>query len=136
MPRGAKIAIILGVSAIVLMILAVVLIGVFFANVITAPADVANNYVKALNAGNMSTAWGYLTTRAQHAEGRLGFNVKRVLFEGNIRTWYSTSVNVETGGISKIVMSITFTDGSKSTWDMTLKKEGGEWKIDLVSPRE
>jgi hypothetical protein len=135
-PRGAKIALILAVSAIVLIILAVALFVVLFANVITAPADVANNYVKAVNAGNISTAWSYLTTRTQNQEGRLGFQVKFSPLEGTIRKWFTTSVNVETGGVSKIVMSITFTDGTKTTWDMTLNKVGGKWKIDQVSPRE
>ena len=136
MPRGAKIALILVASAIVIIILAVALFVVLFANVITAPADVANNYVKAVNAGNISTAWSYLTTRTKNQEGRLGFQVKFSPFKGNISKWYTTSVNVETGGVSKIVMSITFTDGTKTTWDMTLNKVGGKWKIDQVSPRE
>ena len=136
MPRGAKIALILAVSAIVLIILAVALSVVFFANVITAPADVANNYVKAVNVRDLSTAWSYLTTRTQNQEGRLGFDTKLSPLKGTIRKWFTTSVNVETGGVSKIVMSLTFTDGTKTSWDMTLTKVGGKWKIDQVAPRE
>jgi hypothetical protein len=137
MPRGAKIALILAVSAIVLIILAVVLIAVFFANEITPPADVANNYVKALNKGDYSTAWGYLTTGAQKEDGRLGFQLRNQLLEGNIRDWYFTEVHtVATGDISKVGVSITFNDGSKTNWDMTLTKVGGEWKIDRVISKE
>ena len=136
MPRGAKIALILAVSAIVLIIVAVALFVVFFANVITAPADVANNYVKAVNVRDLSTAWSYLTTRTQNQEGRLGFDTKLSPLKGTIRKWFTTSVNVETGGVSKIVMSLTFTDGTKTSWDMTLTKVGGKWKIDQVAPRE
>jgi hypothetical protein len=33
-------------------------------------------------------------------------------------------------------MSVTGTNGSKATWDMTLVKVDGKWKIDQVSPRQ
>ncbi len=134
--KGAKIAIILAVSAIVLIILAVVLFVVFFANIITAPADVANNYVKAVNAGDLSTAWSYLTTSTQKQETRLGFKSKSVHSKEISANGTPQASTLQTGDVSKIVMSVTFTDGTKTTWDMTLIKVGGKWKIDQVSPRE
>jgi hypothetical protein len=135
MAKGAKVALILGACAILLIILAVVLFVVFFANMITAPADVANGYVKALNEGDFSTAWGDLTTRTQNQESRSGFETKVGPFKGKIEKWYTTSVNVQ-NNTAEIVMSVTFSDGTKATWDMTLIKTDGEWKIDQVSPRE
>lgn len=132
MSRGAKIALILSVSAIVLMILAVVLIAVFLVNVVTAPADVANNYMKALNTGDISTAWSYLTTRTQNKETRKGFDLKAASLKGSISKW-DTSIVSNQNDEAKIIMNITGTDGSHHAWDMTLIKQDGKWKVDQVS---
>jgi uncharacterized membrane protein YvbJ len=134
MSKGAKIAIALAVSAVVLIIIAVVLFVLVFANLISAPADVANDYVKSLNSGDLSTAYNYLTTRTQKQETRQGFESKVGPFKGQIKTWNTTSINV-VNDTAQIVMRVTGTDGSKATWDMTLVKEDGKWKIDQVSPR-
>jgi hypothetical protein len=135
MSRGAKIALILGGCAIVLIIIAVVLAVVFFAGVITAPADAANNYVKALNSGDLSTAWTYISSATQKEETRSGFDSKVGALKGQIKTWNVSSVNVQSGGQATIVMDLTLTDGTKITWDITLVKENDEWKIAQVAPR-
>jgi Domain of unknown function (DUF4878)/zinc-ribbon domain len=132
MARGAKIALILGVSAIVLIVLAGVIIGVFIANMITAPADVANNYMKALNAGDISTAWSYLTTRTQNQETRKGFDSKAGLLKGSVSKWDTTVVSIQNDE-AKIILNVTGTNGSHRPWDMTLIKQDGKWKIDKVS---
>jgi hypothetical protein len=135
MPRGAKIALIASLSVIVLIVLAVVLFALIVGIKITPPTTVANNYVKAVNAGDFSTAFGYLTERTQKKEGRLGFQLGNTLLEGTIKEW-SPASTVENGGVTKIAMSITKKYGSKTTWDMTLVKTGGKWKIDKVIPRD
>jgi hypothetical protein len=135
MPRGAKIALILSLSAIVLIVLAVVLFALIVGIKITPPTTVANNYVKAVNDGDLSTAFDYLTERTQKKEGRLGFQLGNTLLEGSIKEW-SPASTVENGSVTKIAMSITKKSGSKTIWDMTLVKTGGEWKIDKVIPRD
>jgi predicted PurR-regulated permease PerM len=132
MPRGAKIALILSASAIVLIILVGVIIGVFIANSITAPADVANKYMKALNKGDTSTAWGYLTTRTQNEETRTGFDSKASLLKGSISKWDTTVASIQNDE-AKIILNVTGTDGSHHAWDITLIKQGGKWKVDKIS---
>lgn len=132
---GAKVAIILGIAVVVLIVLALVFFVIFFANVITGPADVSNEYVRALDEGEMSTAWSLLASETQQEEGRAGFEEKVKALEGKIDKWYTTDVNVESGGRAKVVMDITLSGGDKVTWDMYLVKEEGEWKIRQVDPR-
>lgn len=136
---GAKIAIGLGVCAVVLIILAIVFVVIFFANVIGAPADVSNNYVKALNTGAVATAWTYLTEETQRQETRSGFESKVGALKGQITKYNTGSINVNSQAGSpstaKVVMNLGLKDGSKATWDMYLVKENGEWKIQQVSPR-
>jgi predicted PurR-regulated permease PerM len=129
---GAKIAIILAVSAIVLVILAVVFFVVFFANVITAPADVANDYVRALDAGELNTAWNHISTATQQQETRQKWEKKVGVFKDKITKWNTTSINI-TNDVARIVMSITFIDNVKATWNMVLVKENGEWKVRQVT---
>lgn len=133
--KGAKIALILGVVAIALIIIAVVFGVIFFASVIGAPADVANNYVKALNSGDLATAWSYISSATQKEETRSGFDSKVGALEGQINKWNTSSVRVESGGRATIVMDLTLKGGTKATWDMYLVKENGEWKIAQVAPR-
>jgi Domain of unknown function (DUF4878) len=133
--RGAKIALILGASAIVLIIIAVVFGLIFFVGVIGAPADVANNYVKALNSGDLATAWTYISSATQKEETRSGFDSKVGALKGRLSKWNTSSVKVESGGQATIVMDLTLTGGTKTTWDMYLVKENGEWKIAQVAPR-
>jgi hypothetical protein len=135
MSRGGKIALILTGCALVLIIIAVVLAVVFFASVITAPADVSNNYVKALNSGDLATAWTYISSGTQKEETRSGFESKIGALKGQISKWNVSSVNVQSGGQATVVMDLTLTDGTKITWDITLVKENGEWKIAQVAPR-
>jgi ABC-type transport system involved in multi-copper enzyme maturation permease subunit len=136
MAKGSKIALVLGIGVVALIILALVLIVIFFINVVSGPADVANNYVKALNNGDLSTAWSYLAAETQKEEGRSGFEDKVGGLRGEISKWSTGSINVRTGGLSTVVMNLTLKDGTKVTWDMSLTKENGKWKIRQVSPRQ
>jgi cytoskeletal protein RodZ len=134
MSKGAKLAIWLGVLTIVLILIAVILLAVFVINVVSGPADAANSYVKALQEGDLSTAWGYLSASTQSEEGRSGFESKVGIFEGEIKTWNTGSIEINNSN-ARVVMDLSFKDGTDATWDMYLVKEDGEWKIDQVSPR-
>jgi len=128
---------VLAVFALVLIVLAVVFGVVFFANVIGEPADVANNYVRAVNAGDLDTAWSYLSTATQREETRSGFDSKLGDLKGAISRWNTSNINVDMTGSGRatIVMNLALRDGSSAAWDMTLVKQNGNWKIRAVSPR-
>jgi uncharacterized membrane protein YvbJ len=132
MSRGAKIAVILSACAIALIILVVVVIAVFAVKTVTAPADTANHYIKALNTGDVSTAWSYLTTRTQNQETRQGFESKVASLKGSISNWDTSVVSVQDGE-AKVIINVTGTDGSHHGWDILLIKQGGEWKVDRIS---
>ena len=131
MSRGGKIALIVGISAVVL-ILAIIGIAVFLViGAITAPADVANNYMMALNDGELSTAWGYISADTQKEESRSDFISEKENFKGKIESYNTSGVQVSNGK-AEIEMDIEFEDGEKATWEIFLVKENGEWKIDSI----
>ncbi|MHB8895276.1 MAG: Rv0361 family membrane protein, partial [Candidatus Geothermincolia bacterium] len=135
MSRGLKVGLIIALCLIVL-IIAGIIVGVFaFVKVISAPADVANNYVKAVDAGNLTDAYSALSKKTQDSETLEGFEKKLAPFKGTITKYNTSSINVQTGGTATVVMQLEFNDGTKATWDMGLVKENGTWKIQAVSPR-
>jgi predicted PurR-regulated permease PerM len=134
MGKGWKIALVLGLVIIALIIVGIVLGAVVFVKVISAPADVANNYVRSINEGDLTTAFSDLATRTQNNTTRAVFDQKMGTFKGNIKKWFTSSININNGRAS-IVMDISFVDGTKATWDMDLVKENGTWKILNVTPR-
>jgi len=134
MGKGCMIAIVVSLVMIVLIVAAVIIIGSVVFKAITAPADVANNYVRSINEGNLTAAFADLTAQTQKNETQAGFEKNMSTFKGNISKWFTSSINVNNGRAT-IVMDITFTDGSKATWDMTLIKEDGKYKILNVTPR-
>src|SRR5450759_1139124 len=134
MGKGCMIAIVVSLVMIVLIVAAVIIIGSVVFKAITAPADVANNYVRSINEGNLTAAFADLTAQTQKNETKAGFEKNMSTFKGNISKWFTSSINVNNGRAT-IVMDITFTDGSKATWDMTLIKEDGKYKILNVTPR-
>lgn len=133
LPRGAKIAIIIGAVVVVLIAIAVVVAVVFFVDVISGPADVANGYVRAINEGQLVTAWNYLAEQTKQEESRTDFDANMKELEGNIKTWFTSSINVGTGGRAYVKMDITSSASEKTTWYMYLVKERDTWKIRTVS---
>jgi len=129
---GAKIALVLCACAVFLII---VLGVIFFVGAIGAPTKVANNYVKALNSGDLSTAWNYISSSTQKVNTRSGFDSKMRKLKNDISKWNTSNFKVQTGGRTTIVMDLTHANGTKVTWDMYLVKENGEWKIARVIPR-
>ena len=134
MGKGCMIAIVVSVLVIVLIVAAVIVGALFFVKAITAPADVANHYVRSINEGNLTAAFDDLTTQTQNQVTKAGFDKKMSTFKGNISKWFTSNINV-TNGKATIVMDLNFTDGSKATWDVTLIKQDGKYKILNVTPR-
>lgn len=134
MSKGLKTGLIIGAVILVLIIAGVVIAAVALVNFVTAPADVANSYVEAVNEGNLEEAWGYLTPSTQREETRSGFTEKLEPLEGEISSYNTRRIDIRTSG-AYIVMDLTFTDGSRATWDMRLIKQSGDWKIAQVNPR-
>ena len=131
MSRGGKIAIIVGISAVVL-IMVVVGVAIFLViGAISAPADVANNYMMALNDGDLSTAWGYISADTQKEETKSGFISEKEDFKGEIKSYNTSGIEVSNGK-AQIEMDIEFQDGEKATWNMYLVKENGEWRIENI----
>ena len=131
MSRGGKIAIIVGISAVVL-IMVVVGVAIFLLiGAITAPADVANNYMMALNNGDLSTAWSYISKDTQKEETRSGFISDKESFKGEIESYNTSGVEVSDGH-AQVEMDIDFKDGKKDTWEISLVKENGDWKINSI----
>lgn len=134
MSKGLKIGLIIGLCTVILIIVAVILGAVVLVNFLAAPADVANDYVKAINEGRLDTAYGYVSAKTQREETKAGFTEKLAPLKGQISKYNTRSINI-VNSRATIVMDLTFTDGTRATWDMLLVKEGGDWKVDSVSPR-
>ena len=131
MSRGGKIALIIGILAVVLIVAVIVVAVLLVIGAITAPADVANNYLQALNDGDLSTAWGYLSEDAKKVETRSDFNSEKEYFKGEIESYNTSSIEVSNGN-AQVTMDIKHRDGKKDTWNMNLVKENGGWKIEHI----
>lgn len=132
MPRGAKIALIVGAIAVVLIAVIVILAVVLFVNVVSKPADVSNKYMKALEMGDFDTAFGYLAKRTQEEEGKSGFESKVEQFKGQIAKYNTSSISIR-NRTAEVVMDITLDNGDTGTWYIYLVKEDGDWRILKVS---
>ena len=127
-PRGAKIAIIVGVIALVLVAVIVVLAVFLFINVLSKPADVANNYMLAIQKGDLSSAYDYLSESTKADTTRSQFNTDKSPFEGQIARYRTTSINIQNGN-AWVGMDLTLANGETATWFMQMVKEGEDWKL-------
>lgn len=136
--RGLKIALII-TGVIVVLLGACAVTGVFiFWKYISAPADVANDYVKAVNEGNLDEAYEMLSRQAKANLSLSEFKSNNEPLQGKIEKWNTSQINVEStgdGSIARVQMDVSLTDGSKITWDMFLIKQDGVWKMDTLEPR-
>lgn len=124
-----------GACVLVLVLVMVILFVFVFVNVLAGPADVANDYMKALKAGNLSSAWSYLSEKAQKEEGRSGFEKKVGVYKGQIDRYYTRKINVS-GSNAQVTMELKLSSGEKGNWYFDLVKEGGKWRIVAVSPEK
>lgn len=131
-PGRLRTALALGIVAMLLVALLVALAVVLFVNVISAPADVATGYLKAINERDLDAAWGHLASEMKSEEGRGGFESKAGEFRGRIKSSDTSSIEVR-DDTARVVVNLTGTDGSRETWDIILVKERGAWKIRHVT---
>jgi len=140
MSRGLKIGLIIAGCVVVLGIVAIILGVVLVVGVVTGPADAANNYTRALNNGDIATAYNLLSSGTKASETLSGFRQKEADVKGAISKYYTTNINVQANAGSpstaNVEMQLTLTDGTKVVWDMELVKQNGKWKIQTVSPRK
>jgi len=127
-PRGAKIAIIAGVSVLVIVAIVVVLAILVFVNVVSKPADVANSYMKDINQGSLSTAYGLLSSAAKADVSSSEFDDAVSQFKGEIASYRTTNIHI-INSAAYIDMDVTPASGQQTTWYFNLVKEQGDWKI-------
>lgn len=138
MSKGLKIFLVIAACVVLLIIVGIVVGAIFIVKVVSAPADVSNNYVKAINEGNLTLAYSYLAASTRKGETLSGFRSKLSPLSGHISKYNtsSASISAQTGrpSTAQVVMNLSFDDGSKATWDMNLAQENGHWKILSVKP--
>ncbi len=135
-PRGVWIAIAIG-AIVIILLLAVggVLIGVFV-SVISEPAQVANNFMKYVDSGNSSAAWNLMSPAGKAAQSRAEFDKSISAVEGRIAKYFSRRISIENGQAT-VLMDVTYNSASvdRATWDFSLVKVSGVWKIIKVTFR-
>ena len=127
-PRGAVIAIIAGCVTVALIVLLVVLLAVSVVDIFKKPADVANAYIKALSAGDLDTAWDYLSARARTEKDRATFESDVRGLEGQIRKWNAGSIQIRDHK-AQVTLDVEFKSGEEATVYVYLVKENGEWRV-------
>jgi len=128
LPTGAIIAIIAGCATIIIVVALVVLLAVSVVDIFKKPADVANAYIKALSAGNLDTAWDYLSARTQAEKDRATFESDVRGLEGRIRKWNTRSIQLRDHR-AQIALDVELGSGEETTVYVYLVKENGEWRV-------
>lgn len=131
LPRGAKIAIAIGSVVLVLGIIFVVLAVVLLVNVLSKPADVANDYMKALKQGKLTEAWNLLSAETQAEEGQSGFEQKMAPLSGKVEKYTASGVQISDDR-AEVTMNIRL-NGETGTWYIYLVKKDGEWKVRTIT---
>jgi len=128
LPTGAILAIIAGCATIIIIVALVVLLAVSVVDIFKKPADVANAYIKALSAGNLDTAWDYLSARTQAEKDRATFESDVRGLEGRIRKWNTRSIQLRDHR-AQIALDVELGSGEETTVYVYLVKENGEWRV-------
>ena len=128
LPTGAVIAIIAGCVTVIIIVLLVVLLSISVVDVFKKPADVANAYIKALSAGDLETAWDYLSARTQAEKGRATFESDVRGLEGRIRKWNTRGIQLRDHQ-AQITLDVEFKSGEEATVYVYLVKEADEWRV-------
>ncbi|MDD5748115.1 MAG: zinc ribbon domain-containing protein [Actinomycetota bacterium] len=101
---------------------------------ITGPADAANNFMEALKEGNLDSAWTYFSIAAQEEEGRDSFDEKFEPYNGEVKKYYTREVKTENDR-SNVTMELELKNGVKDKWYFDLVKENDKWKVQYVSSK-
>lgn len=128
LPTGAVIAIIAGCVTVVIIVVLVVLLSISFVDIFKKPVDVTNAYIKALSAGDLDTAWDYLSDRTRVEKGKADFESDVRGLEGRIETWKARGVQIRDHR-AQVTLDVEFKDGEETTLYVYLVKETGEWRV-------
>ena len=127
---GWKVAIIIGIVAILIIGTTVALLALFVFNTVKAPVDATNNFIEAINDGNAQAAWNLL-----HPDSPIKEEFTLSSFESEIvdtsiklKTWDANEVEV-TGDRAKVTVDMTDSDGYDFEVVFDVRKDGGDWKI-------
>jgi uncharacterized protein YxeA len=127
---GWKIAIVVGLVVILLIAVVVTLIAVFVFKTVTAPVDVTNRYIEAINDGDAEEAWDLL-----HPDSPLKEDYDLSSFESEIigtsvrlRTWNANEVEIKDSR-AEVRVNMEDTSGEEFRIIFELRKDGDEWKI-------
>ncbi|MBK5092450.1 MAG: DUF4878 domain-containing protein [Actinobacteria bacterium] len=112
----------------VIIVVLVVLLSISFVDIFKKPVDVTNAYIKALSAGNLDTAWDYLSDRTRAEKGKADFESDVRGLEGRIETWNASGVQIRDHR-AQVALDIGFRDGGETTLYVYLVKEAGEWRV-------
>ncbi len=121
----------------ILLILASVFLVLFLAGCSSGPDGAVKAFFKALDAGKVDEATGYLSASTL---GTLGHDKWQAAWVSAATEMQSkgglSSVDVVDkkvhGDVATIIVKLTFGDGSSETNTMNLLKENGDWKIQMM----
>jgi hypothetical protein len=127
---GWKVAIIVGLIAILVLTAGGVLFAVFVFRAVKAPVDVTNRYIEAINDGDAEEAWDLL-----HPESPFKDEYTFTTFESDVvdmtislRTWNADEAEVS-GSRATVGVDMEDTSGDVFRISFDLRKDGGDWKV-------
>lgn len=125
-----KVAIIVGIVAILLIAVAVAALALFVFNTVKAPVDVTNNYIEAVNDGNVREAWDLLhpDSPIKEAFDLRSFEAEIIADSMKLRTWDANEVEVNNGR-AEVRVDMEPSDGNEFEVVFDVRKDGGDWKI-------
>lgn len=129
--KGWKIALVIGLVAILVIGGAVAAIGLLVFSAVKAPIDATNEFIEAINEGDAQTAWGLLHPsspfREDYTQSTFATEVVDTL-EGELSTWNANEASV-TGSEAQVEVDISYKDGSEDRVIFNLEKSDDEWLI-------
>ncbi len=132
MSQGWKIAIIVIITAVLLIGALAVVLGVFVFKTVKAPVDVTNRYIEAINTGRAQEAWDLLSPdsslRQEYDFSSFQTDVVQPSIDA-LTTWNAHQASVS-GSQAEVGVDMSFSDGSSNEeFTFQLRKTGDRWLI-------
>ncbi len=127
---GWKVAIIIGIIAILLIGAAGAFLALFVFKAVKAPVDVTNRYIEAINDGNAQEAWDLLHPSSPIKQEFTLSSFESEIVDTSIRleTWDANEVNVEDSR-ARVKVDMEDTDGTEFQVVFDLRKDGDDWMV-------
>jgi hypothetical protein len=127
---GWKIALVVGLVAILIIGAAVTFLAIFVFKAVKAPVDVTNRYIEAINDGDAQAAWDLLHPGSPFKEEFTlsSFTSEIVDTSVKLETWDANEVEV-TGDRAEVKVDMTDSDDFDFEVVFDVRKDGGDWKI-------